>query len=300
VGNYCRLFRRHPGVRFEGRVHEQIYPSLRRAGLTVAPSRLAIEHDGYALDAEALTVKKRRNLAILEEEIAERPGDHFVQFNLGITCFALHDLGKAEAMLRAAVRQTDESLSREVLAIAHARLSQCALARGDREQSEKDARNSLACDADQAIPRFVLATIACHEERFLDAAREFHRILAAGEVLSGDGLDRAEVSRELGICLYKAGKFDEAAEAFATSARGRPADAGIRLFTGNALAHAGHLEAAIEAYREALSVDPGLGDARGNLETLATEVGYKHFDGGRPAEALALIPPDTRNTELLF
>ena len=63
---------------------------------------------------------------------------------------------------------------------------------------------------------------------------------------------------------------------------------------------AGRLDQACEAYREALDRDPNLTDARGNLEIMALELGYRYFDGGKPEEALALVPEWTTNTELLF
>ncbi len=300
VGNYCRLFRNDPRVRFEGRVHEQVYPALRRAGFRVIPSELVIDHEGYAFDADTMERKKRRNLELLEREAAEKPGDHFVQFNLGVACFSLQDMERAERCFREAVQSTREPLSPEVLAIAHARLSQCTLARGDRAQSARDARNALAIDPDAPIPRFVLATIACHDQKFADAAESFRRILKTGDPATGDGLDRAEVSRELGICLYRMKEYAEAAEAFSAAAAGLDDDAMVRLFLGNALAHAGRFDEAYAAYGAALERDPGLEDARGNLEIMAVELGYRYFDAGNPEEALAVVPADTRNTELLF
>jgi glycosyltransferase involved in cell wall biosynthesis len=41
-----RLFRNHPAIRWDYRVHEQILPSLRRAGHAVRFTDLAIEHSG--------------------------------------------------------------------------------------------------------------------------------------------------------------------------------------------------------------------------------------------------------------
>jgi tetratricopeptide (TPR) repeat protein len=299
VGNYCRLFRRHDDARFEGRVHEQIYPALRRLGYTVVPSGIRIEHLGYSLDPEALERKKRRNLALLEREIAERPGDHFVQFNLGIAYFSLRDLERAEPALRSAIRQSGQVLPHEVVAIAQTRLSQCAVARGDLAQAGRDATNALALSPESALPRFILATIATHHQRYDEAAREFGRILELSAV-TGDAVDRFEVCREMGVCLYRAGRHREAAEAFGLAAPLRPKDAAVRFFLGNALARAGDLEGAWTAYRDAVRLDPALSEAKGNLEVVARELGYKYYDSGRYQEALGVVPQGTRDTELLF
>lgn len=300
VGNYCRLFRRRPEVRFEGRVHEQIYPSLRRMGGRVIPSELVIEHLGYALDRGTMDRKKRRNLALLELEFAERPDDHFVQFNLGVAWFSMHDLERAEPFFRSAIRQTGETLPSEVLQLAFARLAQCALGRGDLEQAARDARGALGIDPQAAIPRFVLASIAYRNERYLEAAAEFRRLLDGEAATLGDGLDRGSVERELGVCLYRGGRYAEAAAAFQNVAQVRAEDPLVYLFLGNARARNLELGAAVSAYRAALALDPGLTEARGNLELVSVEQGYRLHDEGRYAEAAELVPEDSENTELLF
>lgn len=300
VGNYCRLFRRHPDVRFEGRVHEQIYPSLRRLARRVVPSDLVIEHEGYALEPEVMRQKKLRNLALLEMEYAERPHDHFVQFNLGVAWFSLLDLNRAEPFFRSAVRQTGETLPPEVLALALARLAQCALDRGDLDQSAHDARTALGIDPQAAIPRFVLATIAYRNERYLEAAAEFRRLLDAGVAANGDGVDRADVERELGVCLYRGARYAEAAQTFENLVRLRPEDARAHLLLGTARARTLELPQALEAFRRAVALQPDLREARGNYELVAVEYGYRLHDEGRYEEALAVVPEETENTELLF
>ena len=42
-----RLFRNHPDIRWDYRVHEQILPSLRKAGHAVRFTDIVIEHTGY-------------------------------------------------------------------------------------------------------------------------------------------------------------------------------------------------------------------------------------------------------------
>jgi hypothetical protein len=77
-----RLFRNHPDVRWDYRVHEQILPSLRRAGHAVRFTDLAIEHSGY-LDPALRLRKLERNLRLPHLDLAERPNDAFTLFNLG-------------------------------------------------------------------------------------------------------------------------------------------------------------------------------------------------------------------------
>ncbi len=62
-----------PNVRdvcFEGRVHEQILPSLTRLGIAIAEADITIRHTGYH-SPEQRRAKAARNLAILERELAD-------------------------------------------------------------------------------------------------------------------------------------------------------------------------------------------------------------------------------------
>jgi len=66
-----------------------------------------------------------------------------------------------------------------------------------------------------------------------------------------------------GMALYEAGDYEAAAQAFAESS-----DIESRYNRGNALARAGELQQAIDAYRDVLQQNPGHEDAQANLELL--------------------------------
>ena len=83
VNFFPRLFRNLEGIRFEGKVHEQVTPSIRRMGLEIEISDIVIKHTGYALSGSGLRAKARRNADLLLKEAEERPGDALVLFHLG-------------------------------------------------------------------------------------------------------------------------------------------------------------------------------------------------------------------------
>ncbi|WP_051351310.1 glycosyltransferase [Sulfobacillus thermosulfidooxidans] len=66
-----RLFRNDPRVRWEGRVHEQIIPSLGRAGMTLAPLDVRLMHYGYLKEVMTNRKKLERNLDLLDQSLAE-------------------------------------------------------------------------------------------------------------------------------------------------------------------------------------------------------------------------------------
>ncbi len=78
-----RLFRNVPGIRFEGRVHEQIGESIHRAGLPIARLEKAlIHHFGYRPEAMTAKDKHQRNIDLLKKTLSENPEDGFQWFNL--------------------------------------------------------------------------------------------------------------------------------------------------------------------------------------------------------------------------
>jgi hypothetical protein len=82
VVDHIRLFPRREEVRWSYAVHEQILPALRRAGIPVTWSDVIVRHTGYT-DGALRGRKLDRDSRILQKELAERPGDPFVLFNLG-------------------------------------------------------------------------------------------------------------------------------------------------------------------------------------------------------------------------
>ena len=60
----------------------RLLPALRRANVPVRWTDVTVRHTGYT-DRELRERKLDRDTRILEDELAERPGDPFVLFNLG-------------------------------------------------------------------------------------------------------------------------------------------------------------------------------------------------------------------------
>ncbi len=82
VVDHIRLFPLIEGVRWTYRVHEQILPALKRAGVPVVWKDITVRHTGYS-DRALRFRKLERDCRILREELAERPDDAFTLFNLG-------------------------------------------------------------------------------------------------------------------------------------------------------------------------------------------------------------------------
>jgi predicted Zn-dependent protease len=129
---HTRLFRNHPAIRWQYRVHEQIAPSILALGHTIYPTDIVLQHAGYH-DPRVHQQKVERNARLLELERQQRPDDPYVLFNLG-TAYA--DLGRpAEALrlLRDCVRLTPPEFS--TARAAWGALLQCHERLGQRDEA---------------------------------------------------------------------------------------------------------------------------------------------------------------------
>lgn len=81
---YTRVFRNDKNIRFEGKIHEQILPSLQRKGLQILDSETEITHYGYI---ENSAEKRERNSILLQKEFTET-GDDYIAYQLLLTYFA--------------------------------------------------------------------------------------------------------------------------------------------------------------------------------------------------------------------
>lgn len=81
-----RAFRRHPGVRFRHRIHEDatetVLDMLGDEDLRLAHVPVPITHLGYLRERAADKDKKTRDRELLEQAIAEEPDDLYVRFKL--------------------------------------------------------------------------------------------------------------------------------------------------------------------------------------------------------------------------
>src|SRR5262249_30751120 len=120
--DHMRLFRNRAEHRWKYRVHEQILPSIRKAGGEVRFADVIITHVGYA-DPAARRRKLDRDLRLLSREAAEQPDDPFTLFNLGSVYHELGRPAEAAGFLRKSIDRSHpkDSIVRKLFAL----LAQC-------------------------------------------------------------------------------------------------------------------------------------------------------------------------------
>lgn len=92
--SYVRLFSNSSDISFQGKVHEQILPSLIENNYKISSSNIVIEHIGYNIDNNQKKDKAKRNLELLlnEYNINKNP---YNEFQLALTYQVLENYSEA-------------------------------------------------------------------------------------------------------------------------------------------------------------------------------------------------------------
>jgi len=124
VVDHVKMFRNHPQIRFEFRLHEQVLMSIRRLGGEVGWTDAFVVHSGADRSNEGRKRKYERDLRILADELNTHPDHPFVLFNLGMTYADMDDHQPAVEYLQKCVNVSgvDESHVRKAYALLVASL----------------------------------------------------------------------------------------------------------------------------------------------------------------------------------
>ena len=174
VVDHIRLFPVLESVRWNYRVHEQILPALKRAGVPVEWTDITIRHTGYA-DRALRSKKLERDLRILHEELAERPDDPFTLFNLGSIAMERGEWNDALGHLRGSLAGSapTDSIVRKLFALI-ARAHQML---GDFPAALKTCDEGLAIDREDAELWYRKAVVLRQAGEPAEAERCWRRIL---------------------------------------------------------------------------------------------------------------------------
>ena len=141
ITSHPRLFRRHPELKWRGRVHEQLRPEPAALGHEVVFTDIQIEHIGYQ-DRTLTERKARRKLRLLRMDYAIDPSDESTLFHLA--------MAQASAGAREQARETLLKLvtignaARSYLRRVYAALADLAIQDGRPEEAVALAERGLA------------------------------------------------------------------------------------------------------------------------------------------------------------
>lgn len=195
VVDHVKLFRNDPRLRFEGRIHEQILPAIRRIGGEIRWTDVFVSHSGSEHTPEARQRKQQRDLRLLELECADHPKHPFVLFNLGMTYADMDEAEKAIDCLQQsiAVSRPEESHVRK----AYALLAGCLLQLECYEECRTTLQHGLELFDGDAELLFRLGVL---EQKLAN----YEAAIAAYEGALENRGERRFSSRDRGITGYKA------------------------------------------------------------------------------------------------
>jgi tetratricopeptide (TPR) repeat protein len=234
-------------VTFEGRIHEQVAPSIRRSGGIIIRSDVTIRHLGYA---EPSAEKRVRNLALLRLELAECPDDAFTLFNLGLSLQADGNWTAATRALERSLASGVRPLTQELRAVAWTKLAEARLAGAQWVDAARAAERALMEDPALNLARYALGR-ALFEQGELDrAATLFDRLRDAAPDALGMTLHPRLVAQARALVSLRQQRWADAASAILPVATDDPTGE-AQFLLGNAYLGLGRLEEAARAYEAA-------------------------------------------------
>lgn len=231
-----RLFRREPLIRFEGAIHENIWPGIvrhrARHGGEVADCDLTFDHFGYEGDQSG---KFDRNLPLLLASLEQNPDRSFHWCHLAQIYEGVGDDAKARATLETAIsRVRRKRLCRPVDSLPYAGLIQFQTKRG--EDAGALLAEALRLFPDNLQFHWFQGRALMDRERFSDAIAEFEWLLERGRRRDYDDIAGYDVRLfdvlsydSLATCFYRLGRYSQAASFYGLAGAAEPASVEYRL-----------------------------------------------------------------------
>ena len=194
-----RLFRRLPGIRFEGEIHEIVGPSVLRSGGKVEFLDAVVHHFGHMVSKDSLR-NKFENLIPIAEAKCERQKDDFkAHYELGVIQAQLGEFERAEKSFRKSIALRDDfALSRYDLGVLLSRT-------GREEDALTEFRAASSIDPNNMDAANNLADSLQRLRRDEEAEKIYRAVLDKHP-------HYARSWSNLGALLARTGRLDEAEE----------------------------------------------------------------------------------------
>jgi len=229
-----RLWRNDPRIRFDGIIHETVVPAIHevaeREGRTVGVCDLLLVHEGYEGTQDH---KHARNLPLLREELVHDPDNLFKRHHLARVLTGLGRDDEASVVLAGAVelaRQRPYDPLGVLVFTDYVRLRRAS----GHDVAELLAEGRVLYPSNKLL-WWVDAAVCLSAGRFDDALELLDRLVAVDlstlpdEGPSYDQRIFGESAQEArGTCLFRLGRYEEAAAAYGLAAALAPGNLAYR------------------------------------------------------------------------
>lgn len=210
VVDHVKMFRNHPEIRFEGRIHEQVLPAIRRLGGRIEWTDIHVVHSGVEHTLEARRRKQDRDLRILGLELADHPEHTFHLFNLGMTYADMEEHERAVDALRRSLAsaESQESHVRKVYAL----LVGCLTRLEKYQEAREVCDQGLSLFPKDSELNFRCGIVAQQQKRFDDAIQAYRAALRGDEERHFSSMDRGiagfKARHNLALVLEELDRYD--------------------------------------------------------------------------------------------
>ena len=244
-----RIIPNRDAVRFEGRIHEQILPSLKRCAIKVEPIDITIRHTGYHMGTQI--EKARRNLDILMKELHEGKDTTTQYFFIAMTCTALEEYEQClEYLAKARQKHTNEDWYHFSYAIS----TDCLLKFDRIEDARKEIAQGIAIFRESSLLHYYLGLVCMKAGQFTEAAAAFKKAAAMPQRIDAYPIPPdlgTTILLQLGKALEKSGRVSDAINTYTRALKSGTQQKTLHFALGMALASIGDIDSAITNLKEA-------------------------------------------------
>ena len=178
---HLKVFPRHPEIRFQYRVHEQISPAIRKLGLPLKTTSAVVEHRHADRSPVGERNRLQRNLRLLELDLRDRPQDPVVLMNLGATyLFSAGEVPRSIDFLRRSLDRFAAGSTTQLNAYLY--LGQAYGTLGNRNAELKTYAEALELFPNDAALLLRLANTYEQKQQFEQAVECYQTALARGKL----------------------------------------------------------------------------------------------------------------------
>lgn len=296
VHKVCRLFRNRPEYRFEGRVHENVVPSIVAAGGVIRELEAVVHHYGYTPDVKKTRNKHERYLSLLMRELEEKPDDIYVLHHVSAAHCAEEQFEQALPYLE---RLTDIIPPDHTFAgQAFSRLMNACWATGRYQQALDAAERAERKRITHPEITFSKGNALLALGRHAEAAAAFEQAIqigASGEWLGDPGTYGYKARFGIARALAGLGDLARTLELCRQVVQEQPNHAHAHEVLALSAEQLGRAEEAERHWNEVLRIVPEHADAPAHLAELAEQAGrldeaeahYRHTLQARPDSVAA-------------
>jgi len=248
-----RIIPNREGVLFEGRVHEQILPSLKRTGVTIEPVDITIMHTGYH-DPDTRRAKSRRNLDILTDELRAGKDTASQHFFIAMACIGLEDYGQClEHLYKAREKRADE----DWLHFSYTISTECLLKLGRTDEALLEISEGIGLFGKSPLLHYYLGLVYSKTGRFTEAAEVFKKAATLPQRIDSyptpPDLKNA-ILIQYGTALEKAGLTNEAIGVYTRALKSGSCHKPLHQALGMVLLQTGRIDEALNHLDKARSL----------------------------------------------